>query len=573
MRIIYILLLACFIYSCKPSKDSIVTERISTNLFKNPKGLNPLIYLGAADNAVNKLIFLPLCEYNPETLVFEPVLAKSVPASSPATDIHPEGIKYDFEIKEEAKWDNGNPITAEDVLFSLKTIFLPSTNAIKYRSYMKDIYDCKVDPSNNKKGSIYFIKPSINAKELISNFAILEKGFYDRKGVLDQVTFSDLIDKEAYAKREDKEKLESYADLFNSTTYSVDSVRGSGPYRLKEWLSDQFIVLEKKEDYWAKNSKNIHLEAFPKEIQFIITVDKAAAFTQMKAGAYDIYEGLSQSQAKEILNSETYSSQYNIESVQLHRYYMFILNSRRNKLQDIAVRNALANLVDIDTLIQIVEKGEAERINSPFLSVDKYSKLKDIKYNPEKASKLLAEAGWKDSNNNDILDKEIDGKLVELELKCLSTGSQLGQLLAGTLSQNAKEVGIKIEMDNVERSIYQKRLKTHDFDFTISAKGLSLAPFDPYSMFHTDNSDEGENNYGNFGNEESDALIEKIRTTEDVAKRQELYLELEKMIHEQQAYIFLYSPTNKIAIKKNLEGVVSVRLPGYALQTFKKVAE
>ncbi len=569
MRTILILFLAFFLFSCQ---QPIETERITVNLSANPKGLNPLIYLRANDNMVNELLFQSLADYDPVSLEFSPILVKEIkPVIAAPTDEYPEAIKLDIEIKEEAKWDDDRSITGKDVEFTLKAMFLPSSKTPQYKSYGSDIFDVKVNEENEKQVSIFMKKQAINSIETAYGFPILDKAFYDVEGVLNSVEFSDLLDEEAYAQRLDKDALDAYGELFSSTEYSVEKISGAGPYKLKEWLDNQYVIVERKENYWGKDSNNAFLEAIPKEIQLVITPDKAAAFTQLKAGVYDIYEGLTASQLDELKNNETYSSQYNFESVQLLRYYFYILNTRRKELSDLATRQALSYLVNVDSIIMAAENGEGERINSPFLSVDKYSKLKDLPYDTQKAGKLLAEAGWKDTNNNSVLDKVIDGELVELKLNCISTGSQLGQILTGVLMQNAREVGIEIVVENLDRSIYQKRLKSNEFDMTISAKGLSLSPMDPYSQFHTDNTDPGEANSANFGNERSDALIEKIRETLDENKRREMYLELERMIYEDRSYIFLYSPKNKMAIKKNVEGVISVQSPGFDLKTFKRV--
>ena len=574
MRNYLYLALLLFLFSCGHEATEIATERITTNLQRSPKGLNPLLYNGASDQTVNALIFSTLCDYNPATLAYEPLLIKEVPKAIPSpSSAYPNAIRYEVELLDNITWDDGSAMTGEDILLTMKLIFHPSSNAIKYRSYMQNVYDVLIDEQNPNKVSFFFTDNSISSMELVTHFPILNKGFYDSQGVLDGVQLSELMDNEAYAQREDKPALDKFAERFNSSTFSVDSVSGSGPYRLKEWLTDQYIVLEKKENYWGANSSNPMLQAYPNEIQFIITVDKAAAFTQLKAGVYDIYNGLNINQYEEIKENETYSAEYNLQSVQLQTFYFMVLNSRKKALADLSVRKALAYLMDVDTIISSYEKGMAERINSPFLTVDDKSTLEDIKYDAEKASSLLAEAQWTDSNGNGTLDKVIDGKLVELQLSCISTGSQLGQIITGTLRQNAKELGIDIIIETLDRTLYQKRLKTNDFDITVSGKGLSLAPYDPYAMFHTNNRDAGESNVGNFGNAVSDSLINEIRLTTDPQKRDDSYLELEKLIYADQPYIFLYSPTNKMAIKKGIDGITSIKSPGFAIQTFRKTQE
>lgn len=563
-----LLFMILLVFSCKTSEDKpfVDTEQIVTAINYSPKGLNPIINLASSDVLIEGLIFFPLADYNPETLEFEPILIDKLPVAQLVEEGEYKGkIKFDLKIIDQAMWSDSTDITGQDYLFTLKTIFHNGTNAQKYRAYMTELVDCEVH-DNPKEFSVYLNSKSIADIELITSLPILPKHIYDSEGILDNISLSELKDGQDY-----NQSVNVFGENFNSAKFSREIVQGSGRYNLKEWVDNQYVILEKKPNHFFQESNSPLKQAVADELVFTIVPDEAASITKLKSGSLDFLPGVSYQDMKDMKNDETYKDQFNFESVRIPQYYYLALNTRQPELSDVNVRKALARLIDVDTIISTYENGLAERINSPILSVDKDSDLKDIDFDRKEADSLLAASGWVDSNGNDILDKKIDGELVELDLTFTTTGSQLGELITGLMKQSASLSGINIEVETVDKSNYLKKIKSHDFDITSSAARQSLALYDPYPLLHTDNTDPGEGNVFNFGNNESDQLIEFIRSTDDDKKRNEAYLELEKMLQDQQPIIFLYSPMLNIAYKKNVQGVFTEKKPGFAINTFKRV--
>lgn len=580
MSIKFQLILLCLIFfslnACKsPDQEKIQTDKIVISLENTPKGLNPLIYLSGPDMLVESLLFFPLADYNPVTLKYEPILIEKLPTSQIETSGDYKGkIRYDMDIIQEAKWDDGSPITASDFLFTIKAIFHPKTNAVKLRAYHSHLTDVIIYEESPKKITVYLDTKSIADMELLTSIPVLNKSFYDPNSTLEKVAISTLKEEANYASYASQNPdIEKFAEVFNSTKYSQDSVNGSGRYKLKEWLADQFLTLKKKENHFFAESTSPLKIAEANEIVLLFTPDQATALAQLKSGNLDIYDNISAAQLEDLRNDETYKDMFHFESVKTPKLYYLALNKRNAVLKEKSVRKALAYLCDVDTIISSYEKGYGERINSPFLSVDSKSELEDIKFNRKKAEEILAFDGWKDTNGNDILDKNIDGKLMELELEIMGTGSPLGELIGGVFNQLAAPSGIKIIPIIIDQTEYKKRLKNFDFAITTAAVGQSLSPYDPYPSLHTDNADPGEGNITNFGDDASNRLIEIIRTTEDEKTRDSAYLDLENMIAEDQPYIYLYAPTVHIVYKKNIEGIVSIKRPGFAINTFKRIIQ
>lgn len=572
-NLFFLVLVFLVFQSCKdevPENQDI--ENIVSRLDISPKGLNPTMNLSASANNIYPLLYLPIAGYNPETLKFEPTLIDELPTAIKITDgKYAGGVEFNMRIKDEAKWDDGKDITAKDYLFTIKSINHPKTNSIRYRAYIDNLAEVVLNPDDRKELTVRFKKLNIAATELATTIPILPQHIYDPSFAMDLIDMEDLKDEKAYQiKAKANPGIDSFAIVFNSPKHTREVVVGNGRYRLKEWLSDQYIRLERKENHWIENGKSALTDAYPKEITFLLTPDNAAALAQLKADQFDIYNGLSAQEVEDLKSNESYNEKFDFYQIKLARYYYININSRKEKLADKRVRKALAYLMDVDTIISSYEKGLGERINSQFLTVDELSTLEDIKFNRKKADELLADAGWVDTNDNGILDKSINGELTELEVDFVGTGSPLGQLISGVYKQMAAPSGIKINVVNLDRTKYKQQMSNLDFDLSVGGKGQSLAPYDPYAMLHTDNVDPGEGNLSNFGNAESDALIETIRTTTDPKVRDQAYLDLEKIMNDEQSIIFLYSPMANIAVKKGLKGVISQKKPGFAVNTFRK---
>ncbi len=568
----FLLTILLFSQSCSSdSAEQKELDKIVSRLQNSPKGLNPTMNLSASANMIYPLLFLPIADYNPSNLKYEAILIDELPQAIKITEGPLSGgVEFNIRLKDEAKWDDEKDITAKDYLFSIKSILHPKTNAIRYRAYLDNLAEVELDPEDEKAFTVRFKKMNIAAMELATNIPILPQHIYDPQGAMDLVTIKDLRNEEKFmALAEANPSIDSFAMAFNAPTHTREIVVGNGRYRLKEWLSDQYIRLERKENHWLSNGKSALTDAYPKEITYLLTPDNAAALSQLKAGQYDVYNNLAIQEVEDLKANESYRDAFDFYQMQLARYYFVNINSRREKLADKRVRQALSYLMDVDTIIASYEKGLGERLNSPFLSVDDQSNLKDITFNRAKADQLLAEAGWIDTNDNGILDKEINGKRTELEVDFVGTGSPLGQLISGVYKQMSAPSGVKINVVNLDQTQYKQRINNLDFDLSVGGKGQSLAPYDPYSMLHTDNVDPGEGNLSNFGNDDSNALIETIRTTTDPAIRDQAYLDLEKIMYDEQSIIFLYSPMSNIAVKQGIEGVISRKKPGFAINTFR----
>jgi len=251
-------------------------------------------------------------------------------------------------------------------------------------------------------------------------------------------------------------------------------------------------------------------------------------------------------------------------------YYMGI-NSNRPKLADKRVRKAIAHLIDADKIISDVIYGYGSRIVGPIHPNRKYfnSDLKPVELNVEKAIQLLKEAGWEDTNSNGTVDKMIDGERTELVLDYRASSGGIGEKIGLIFLPNAKRAGVGINIITENYNNLRKELERRDYDLFVAGWNQDPSLNDLYQTWHTDNdTPKGGNKFG-FGTEESDDLIEKIRTQMSTEERTKLYHRVQEIIYDEQPCVFLYAAKGRMAINKKFEYTPSTRKPGVFENEFK----
>lgn len=188
----------------------------------------------------------------------------------------------------------------------------------------------------------------------------------------------------------------------------------------------------------------------------------------------------------------------------------------------------------------------------------------------EKARALLAESGWKDSNNDDILDKEISGSRKDLSLEVLISGQELGKKIAILLQESASKVGINIKISEKDFKIIRTEyIKTRKYQLVPTIISQDLQQWDDMSKWHSDNDTPDGSNDMSYRNPITDKLINEIVTTKDDTQRTELYKKIQQQIYEDQPVVFLYAPEERIIVSKKWSSSATVKRPGYLANTFK----
>ena len=574
MRVIVTVAISLFLLSSCKQDTTVGDDRSVLNIAikKDPAKLNPIVYPVQTARQVYQYLFTPLADFNPETYELEPILLTSLPEPEVVErGPHAGRIKYVVDIRKGATWADGTPITGADYLFTLKAIKHPETAAGSYRSYLTNLVSAQINPTDKQKVTVIFDEYYFLSKEIVSTLDIYPKHIYDPHGYLDNLPLPVLDDKERYDERAAKDStLTTFATDFNSVKYSREIVSGSGPYELVDWVTDQVVVLQRKENYWGADSDIPYLQAGPQQLIFHIIPDEVAVINQLKSGEMDLYAGASAAEFTKLRDSDQYGDQFSFLTPEVLRTYFISINNSDPALADVDVRKAIAHLVDVEEIIDLMEKGLAKRatghinINKPM-----YKQLPLIEEDVEKAESILTADGWADTNADGTIDKHIDGEQVELILDMYTTGSDLSNKIALLLSENAKQVGIKINIIQKKyRDFRRENLAKRDYDLFTSAFTQDLAHDDLYGKWHSDNDTPTGGNTFSYRSEKADELIEKIRDTKNETELLPLYADLQQQIHDDQAVIWLYHPMEKVILSKKWKGSGTVKRPGYLANTF-----
>ena len=571
---------ALSIVACGGSKNDEKGEKLGNwdnpnvinHELSDPQMLNPVNSTDASATYIQSNIFQSLLGIDFKTLELIPVLAKSRPE---IIENNEGGLNYVYEIRPEAIWDDGTPITAKDVEFTLKVIKAPGVDNLNAKPYYEFLQDIIIDESNPKKFTLVTNTVYVLGEIMSGDYTVLPQKVYDPEGIMDNYTLKQIS--ENFDALKEDEKLKKFAENFNSEKYQREPqyIVGSGPYKLKEWQTGQKIVLERKKDWWgdALEAENVYFEAYPPQLIYQTINDQSTALVALKGGNIDVMRGIKPKDFKDLPNSPKFQANFNAHTPPQMAYAYIGLNMRNPKFADLATRKAFAHLVDLNKIIKNVVYGYATPAVGPIHPSKKKfynDKLKPYDFNPEKAKELLEEAGWKDSNGNGTLDKMIDGELTEFEVTYIyNNGNDTRKNIGLLLQEEARKVGIKVNVNSLDWSIFLENTKNHNFDLYCGAWISSPIPSDPKQIWHT-SSYNGGSNYVGFGNDETDALIDSIRVTIDEDKRAKMVKRFQEILHEQVPYIFLYYPQERIAIHKRFTNAeTSPMRPGYHVASFK----
>ncbi|MGD8669492.1 MAG: ABC transporter substrate-binding protein, partial [Desulfobacterales bacterium] len=301
---------------------------------------------------------------------------------------------------------------------------------------------------------------------------------------------------------------------------------GCGPFVFREWVSDQFIILDRFNDYW---------EGPPhyKKYVFRVIPDLLTQEMEFYAGTIDSY-GVQPHQVKRLKDDPNFQS----FSGTSFGFSYIGYNMRREPFDDRRVRQALSMAVDVDKIIEYVLYNQGERITGPFpKQTDFYNpEIEPVPYDPQGALNLLAEAGWT-RNAQGWLEK--NGKRMQFKL-ITNNGNDIRKAILAIAQDSWKQIGIDVRTDLVEWAVFiQERVNKLDFDALVLGWSMGIDP-DLYQIWHSSQTGYNQLNFVGFKNKEADRLIIKIRQEYNHEQLVEYCHRLHEIIASEQPYTFLF---------------------------------
>ncbi|HKK77130.1 MAG TPA: ABC transporter substrate-binding protein [Saprospiraceae bacterium] len=577
-----VLAFVMLLVACKPepSTDQIDYKRtensVAVRLEADVANLNPLVSKTGYESQVIWQLYTYPCSFDYETLEFIPETLKELPVIEETTASGAPG-KYAIraEILEEAVWSDGTPVTAADYLFTIKAMLNPLVDAARYRVVFNtlDLSAITLDEERPKQFTVYLNSTSILDLETLFNLLpILPRHIMDSEGWLAEIALADLMDTErADVLATSDENLQAFAQQLADPEFARDIAKltGSGPYEIVDWVTGQRVTLQRKNNWWGDQvSKETHpsLVAYPEELVYRPIDDPTAALAALKSEEIDVMNRIPESEFEALKEDSVAGERYQLEAISSMAVYYYSFNTDNPKLADPRVRQAIANAADIDEILQTVYLGYGERTASPVLPSQAYynEELPIIRQDIEKAKQLLAEAGWEDTNNNGIVDKEIEGEQMELSIEVLTSQTENSRNTALLLKDQLEQAGIDLQPKAVTGTVLLTNLRNKEYE--VASVGSSVTPvWHPGQSWYS----QGGSNRTGFGTAKSDAMIDEILVTFDLEKRKELYEDLQQEIYEQQPVLFLYVPQTTVAVHNRFEAPLTNIFPCYDPRYFK----
>ena len=558
--IILVTIIFIFVLSgCRPA----ASNQESTLVMPTPSDASTFNYpLNQSAYSVFGYIYEGLIIENGVTGELEPGLAES-------WEVSENGQQIIITLKKGLKWSDGEPLSADDVVFSYNEIYLND----KIPTSFKDILRI------GKTGALPTVKKIDNRRIEFSTpepFA----PFIRYAGGLPILP--------AHSLQESVRNTNSEGELNYLTKWGtntpVEEIIGNGMYRLKSYTPNQRIILESNPFYWRQDEKG-NSQPYIENIVWQVIENTDNQLLNFRSGELDTMKV--EPEMFPLLKREENKGNYTIYNggpTPASSFISFNLNKGRNAqgkpfvdpiksrwFNNKAFRQAIAYAINRQAMTNNIYRGLGAPqyspipVTSPFyLSPEEGLKVYD--YNPEKAKELLLSAGFKYNQNGELLDSE--GHKVEFTLLS-SAGRKVREQMATQINQDLAKIGIKINMQFLSFNTYVERLSlSRDWEAYLGGfTGGSVEPHGGYNIWsvngrlHTFNqgSQPGEQPIEDWKvadwEQEIDDLYVRASQVLDEEKRKQLYGQAQQIIAEELPFIYMVNPLELDAIRNRIKGI------------------
>lgn len=543
---------------CKKEDEYARGNTVVVQMASEPDGLHPLTGASGSRRDVQHYLLQRLIANDLQTLEMVPMLARALP------EVRDNGTTYVYEIDPEARFDDGSPVLAADVLFSIKAIQCPLLKGVAGQALFSLIRDAEADPANNRKVALYMREQNMLNPYLPLDIPIVRKSFFDPQGLLDEVSVAQMST--GGPDVENNPKVQAWAAEFNDAKYATDPqfLKGTtGPYYVSSWIPKQELVLSRRDNYWGKDREHPLHAQYPDKIVFREVADEAALEMQLRQGEIDVATNISTLVFEKLSVDSALSQKYRFLNVQLPSYSYIGLNCRPDGVKhkaifdDKRVRRAFSFAMPVDAIVQDIYKGRVERVASPVLpGRPEYNrKLQPVPSNLDSARALLDAAGWKDSDGDLVRDKVVRGVKTSLKVTLsYPAGRQVLQDIIDRMIPPLEQAGFSIVPEPLDmRAGLQPRMIAHDFDAYLAGSSTTVSqPYDFEQLWHSNSWSKGQNFFG-FNSPAADRLIMEYRLSTDPVRAKVVGDSIQALIYEAQPVVFFFLASGNSAILNRFE--------------------
>ena len=439
--------------------------------------------------------------------------SKIVPSLAESWDISDDGLEYTFHLRQGVKFHNGNDFTAEDVAYTFHRMLT-------------------VEGGVNTE----FIDQIKGADELLAG----ETDTLEGVEVVDDYTIKVTL-KEPFAgflasisspgvSIYDSEATEAAGDQFGMDPAVTV---GTGPFEFSSWSFNNQLVLTRNEDYWkgASGLPGVVIKIIP---------DTETQSMMFESGELDILD-LDYAADSADRFTETYPDQI-VQGPRVGIVY-FTMNFNKEPFQDVRVRKAVQMSIDRQAILDALYggRGQVEQGIFPHGLIGFNPDQEEIKYDPEAAKALLAEAGYADG--------------FDMEIAADSSASDTMTMALEIVSDQLAEVGIRAEIKNYDESTWLETRKSGELGSFMSTWSADYNDPDNFIYTFFGNEEKTRIRSINYPDTEVMERVAKARTLVNEDERLAEYKALEeKLIHEDAAWVPMFSRLHLFAVSKRVQG-------------------
>lgn len=494
-----ILIVCTFLMACTGKKTAVELGNEQQILHRGnatePEDLDPHIVAGVPEHHILMGLFEGLVTFDSKTLKIIPGMAKS-------WDISQDGKVYTFHLREDAKWSNGEALTAKDFIFSVKRVLSRNLGA----PYADRFYAIEGAEDYHKGNSDDFSKVGIKAlDDHTLQITLLKPLPY----------FLTLISFMAwYPVHPDTILKYGKIDQRGSGWTRPGNMVSNGPFKLKSWDLSNKLVIERNPYYW--NNENVKLN----EIHFYPISDANTEERAFRSGQLHITETLPLSKV------DSYKKTPYLFLAPYFSTYAYAFNTKKPPFDDKRVRHALSLAIDRNAIIEnVTKRNESPAFSFVPTGAKGYHTTAKLEENVKKAQELLAEAGYPNGEGFPTV-------------TILYNTSDAHKSIAEAMQYMwEKNLNIHVELVNQEWKVFLKSRAGNEYNlFRLGWVGDYLDPNAFLDIFTTRSG----NNMSGWSNADYDAYVDKANSTLDEKKRFEYFDKAENILMDELPIMPIY---------------------------------
>ena len=468
------------------SKDNDLVIAMSESVLT----LDPANMTSTTTISANRTLYESLLTFDKDMKI-QPLLAKSY-------DVSKDGKTYTFHLQTGVKFTDGTDFNADAVKANIERA-MNEKNNLKVRKYFAEVKEIKCPDASTVQ--VILSKPYSTFLNKMTNFGIISL-----------------------------KAIQGGANLNNTAD-------GTGPYKLKEWVQGDHLIVVRNDSYWGKKPT-------VNSLTFKVVPESGARIAMLQTGEADMIYPMPSDQIKAVDGTKNIK----VESVPSNIVFYATINMSKKPFNDVRVRQAMNYVINKDAFIKVVFGGYGNHATSPMASTTQYySKQNEYSYNVQKAKELLKEAGYPNGFSTSIWSDN-------------TSDSQRGMQF---INQELAQVGIKVDVQPMESATLNAKINeaTSAADSKIQMWYCNWSPSSGdadgalRALFYSKSIPPTNANTSYYSNAKLDSLLDQGLVESDPSKLTSIYAQAQKTIWDDAPWLFLGQPVVQYGIKSYVSNV------------------